>query len=181
MASNDDNSAARPAQRPEMDALHAGRIQDSTPDACGVCPGLVRCLLVAFACAAASCASKGPPPLPTGLRAQTSAGESAITITAKLRDLRPALVRAISKDGLAILHETGGESEGRLNFELVGIKDESGLFAAAFAPTGGTLQERRQPTPLRLTARLTPFGDPPRERALLDAVAQQLLELAKQE
>lgn len=86
-------------------------------------------------------------------------------------DVEAAVLVGASAAEMAVLGDEAGEGERA--FRLLTIRDESAeLRARTAAP------ESERPVPIELSARVGHFGDPERERVLLEAVARRLRDLA---
>lgn len=99
----------------------------------------------------------------------------------RLRDLTAALNRALDTRDLALLHTVDSDPAGARNYELIGLRGESGFIRAEFPPPTGEPAALREPRDIVLTARLGLLGEPDREADLLRALAGELEALNKRE
>lgn len=92
-------------------------------------------------------------------------------VTGDWNDVEASVLAALSDNEVAILHEELGDTKQK--FELLRVTDDAGWIVAMRESTADTDRIR-----IRLTAKIGYFGDPPRERKLLDSVARRLRQLA---
>ncbi|MBL8746131.1 MAG: hypothetical protein JNK58_07225 [Phycisphaerae bacterium] len=136
--------------------------------------GTLAALALAFATA---CGPDEPRLLPlTSPIAQDHEG-ARVTISARIRDVRPALMRSLPSIEFAPLRESGSAPEGFLDFELVGLRGEPGSVRVEFAATDGSLPALREPRPMTIRVRIGHFGDAERERSLARRMAREALTL----
>ncbi len=103
-----------------------------------------------------------------------------LSVTAKPRDLDAAVARSLPDYGLAVLERTGEFEEGFRNYDLLGIRGQTGVLRAEFEPTQGSLEKKRTPQTIKLSARIGRFGEPPEEKSLLETMRTELRRLARQ-
>ena len=104
---------------------------------------------------------------------------ASVTIKAKVRDLRPAVMRALPKFEFAPLKETGSAAEGFLEIELIGLFNDPGRVRTEFAPTDGSLAALREARSVTIRVSIGRFGDEAREQKLAERVAREVLTLGE--
>ncbi|MDX2115634.1 MAG: hypothetical protein SFZ24_08455 [Planctomycetota bacterium] len=140
-------------------------------------PALALALAAAASLALPACSA---PEKRSPVRAVAADQGATLTIQGKLRDVRPALLRALSLGELAILQESGSEQEGTLIFDIIGARNESGVVTLRFTPLTPALEDRRSPRDLHVTARVGRFSDPAAEHKLAERFAAELAELSRE-
>lgn len=104
---------------------------------------------------------------------------TALSVTGKIRDIAPAVVRSLPLVDLATPSVQHEPEAGRIAYELVGLRGEPGTLVFEFEPTGGVLSEQRVSRTIRVTCRIGRFGDPDRETILIEQAARELIDLDK--
>ena len=100
-----------------------------------------------------------------------------LTFKGKPRDLDAAASRSLPEFGLAVLEQRGGYDEGVREYELLGIRGQTGVLRAEFEPAAGSLEKRRTSQTITLSARLGRFGEPAEEKALLQRMRTEMRRL----
>lgn len=129
----------------------------------------------------ASCAGGEPALEPLPSRATATSAGAELRFSARPRDLRAALMRALPLVEFAPLNESGSGPEGFFDFEIVGVRGEPGRVRAEFEPTTDTFASMRENRPVMLRVSIGRFGDAPRERTLAERTAREALTLGKRD
>ncbi len=155
--------------------MHPCSVRRSGRHLFGVFAALALSALLQAACA------RGARSDPTVIGASREESKpTTLALTAKPRDLDAAVAISLPEFGLAVLERSGDYDEGFRAYELLGIRGQGGLLRAEFEPTGGSLEKRRMPQQVTLSAHLGRFGEPPEERALLQKMRSELRRLARE-
>lgn len=131
-----------------------------------------------FACGAAGCGSTEASLEPLSSEVVVSREGARVEANGRLRDVRPAVLRALGDAGMTTISESWREPEGLAEFELVGLAGEPGSLRVRFDPVGEGLAERRQVRPLSIEVRVGRFGEPERERSIAARVAREVITFA---
>lgn len=126
-----------------------------------------------------SCGPEEPRLAPLTSPISASKDGASVTIIAKIRDVRPAVMRALPSIEFAPLNESGSAVEGFFDYELVGLRGEPGRVRVEFTPTDGTLKALREPAPITISVRIGHFADRTREQSLTRRIAREALTLGE--
>lgn len=98
-----------------------------------------------------------------------------------MRDIGPAVRRALPAVNMTWLTETGTPEEGAITFELVGVRGEPGVTTFTFNATDGTLADLRALRDITVACSIGRFGEPGRQRDLSRRIAKELRTLSREE
>lgn len=138
----------------------------------------VRLLIGAAALLVAACADRAQLGSP---QADSPPPPAIIAVKGKVRDIGPAVRRALPAVNMTWLTETGTAEEGAITFELVGLRGEPGSTRFIFNPTDGTLADLRAPRAITVACSIGRFGEPARQRDLARRIAKEIRDLARQD
>lgn len=146
---------------------------------------VIRALIVLLsglsAVSATSCGPAEPKLAPLTSPVRADRAGASVTIIAKVRDLRPAVMRSLPSIEFAPLTEHASPEEGFLEIEIVGILGEPGSVRMEFEQTNGSLKALREPREITILVSVGRFGDAKREKQLAERVAREALTLGEAE
>lgn len=106
---------------------------------------------------------------------------SRVTVKGRLRDAPAAVRRGLPIRNFAVLSESGGGTDGFLEYEIVGVRGEPGRVRLEFERTDGSLTAGRIERPITISVHLGRFGDAEGQRALASRIAREMLSLSRTE
>lgn len=101
-----------------------------------------------------------------------------MTVEGLIRDVDPAVRRALPIADAAVLKQTGGATDGYIEFETVDLRGEPGMVRIEFEKTDGSLRARREPRTMSILVRAGRFPHPERERDLAERIGREILTFA---